>query len=285
MNEFRRLKLGTNFDNEMIASLVGVDVAVIHLFELQVGIIDYNTAMTICSVLDATFFEMFPGLAHLAPVPTEDAEGDDPNDMVIELFESEENRVILIQHGLDPDVRPWYAHIHLKSGNERRYRLSSLESARLQEELSVADDDKGCYVFYADCQNVIIRRSAISNVRFTTSLSYAPFSSEERGLAMTLLDRKNPRPIETGVAPDDPADGPRGTPLIDLIQRAREGKPLQPFIRMQESDDDIRFIHIEDCEVIEIPVGLTVPGFYDEDEPEEQSGEIDLETAEAQGSA
>ncbi len=290
MNEFRRLKLGTNFDNAMIASLARVDIAVVNLFELQTGYVDYNTVMTICSVLDCSFFDMFPGLQHLSLVPVAEAsddqdEGDDLDDLVIEIFEEPANRPLLIQHGLDPDIRPWFAHVHMKSGNDRRYRLSSVECERLQGELTSADTNDGYLVFFADCQSVIIKRSSLSNIRFTNSLSYAPFSTDERGLAMTLISSSFARPIETGVVPDRPVeDGGHGQPLLALISRARENAPLQPFIRLPE-DGDIRFTNIEEFEVIEIPIGLTVAGFYDDEEVVEDSEEIDLKTVEAAGSA
>jgi hypothetical protein len=285
MNEFRRLKLGTDFDNAMIASMVGVDIAVVNLFELQTGYIDYNTVMTICGVLDCTFFEMFPGLAHLAGAPQDDAGDEDEDDLTIEIFEEEENRALLIQHGLDPDIHPWYAHVHMRSGNDRRYRISSLESEKLQAELTSADTNAGYLVFFADCQTVIVKRSDLLNIRFTNSLSYAPFSSEERGLAMTLVSGRFTRPIETGVVPDSPlGSGGHGQPLLNLIEKARANLPLQPFIRLPE-DGDIRFTNIEEFEIIEIPIGLTVPGFYDDEEEVSPGEPIDLETVEAQGSA
>jgi hypothetical protein len=285
MNEFRRLKLGTDFDNAMIASASGVDIAVVNLFELQTGFIDYNTAVTICNVLDCTFFDMFPGLQHLVPAPTEEADEEDQDEFSLEIFEDASNRPLLLQHGLDPDIRPWFAHVHMKSGNDRRYRLSSLECDRLQETLTTAETNEGYLVFFADCQTVIIKRSSLSNIRFTNSLSYAPFSSEERGLAMTLVSSSFARPIETGVLPDSPADeGGHGQPLLGLIEKARNNLPLQPFIRLPE-DEDVRFTNIEEFEIIEIPIGLTVPGFYDDEEEVDTTETIDLETIEAAGTA
>lgn len=285
MNEFKRLKLGTEFDNGMIASLAGVDVAIINLFEMQLGIIDFNTAITICNVLDVTFFDMFPAFAHLAPGSAHETEDKDWDEFAMEIFEDETHRASLIANGLDPDMRPWFAHVYLKSGNDRRYRLSSLEMARMQFEMSTAENVEGYFVLYADCQNIIIKRSALASVRFTNSLSYAPFSSEERGLAMTLVSSSFTRPKEVGVLPDNPEEGAHGRPLLTLIEKARTNAPLQPFIRLPE-DNDARFVNIEEFEVIEIPLGLTVPGFYDEDEPEqESSGVVDLSTAEPVGSA
>jgi hypothetical protein len=117
-------------------------------------------------------------------------------------------------------------------------------------------------------------------------MSYAQFSSDEKAFAATVVLPGSPFPVVTTLIPDNRLPGGHGSPLYNLIAAAREGIDLPPFIRFADADE-IRFLQIENMELLEIPVGLTIPGFYD-DEEETNEGSVEagnLLHAEAMGTA
>jgi hypothetical protein len=284
MNTFRATIKDGTLRYEDVARMLGLDVASVIQFGLKVGFINLETCLSICSLLDVSFFDLFPSLEDMRPELSEDAELEDELPFVYALFTKSENHPKILACGIDPDVRPWYVAIHLTSGVERRYRLSSVEKNRLDNALSSAKDTKGYFVFHADCQTIILRRSAVQDVRFSNSMSYAQFSSDERAFAATVVLPNSPFPAVTGMTVDDPSPGGHGSPLYDLINLARAGGDLPAFIRLPE-DDELRFLQIENMEVLEIPVGLTIPGFYDDDEDEEHDVRETLLLMEAMGTA
>ncbi len=284
MNTFRATIKAGALRYEDVARMLGLDVATLIQFGLKVGFINLETCMAICNVLDISFFDMFPSLDDLRPELSEDAEIDEEFRHIYGIFEKTEHHPRLLACGIDPDVRPWYVAIHLTSGVERRYRLSSVEKNRLDNAMTSATDTKGYFVFHGDCQTVILRRSAVQDVRFSNAMSYAQFSSDERAFAATVVLPNSPFPAVTGMTADDPGPGGHGTPLYDLISTARAGGDLPAFIRLPE-EDELRFLQIENMEVLEIPVGLTIAGFYDDDEDEGQEVPETLLLMEAMGTA
>lgn len=285
MNIFRSLMQETDFDNADVARLLNLDVATVILFDLKVGLVNLDTALSLCSLLDVSFFDMFPALEDLAPEMDADAEPGDEVPFIYSLFEQSEYHPRLLGCGIDPDIRLWYVSIQFKSGVERRYRLSSLDKTRLDITLSEATKADSYFVFHADCQTVIIRRSAVQDVRFSNGLSYAQFSSDERGFAMTVMMPHMHQPSFTSVPCDDVNDGGFGTPLRDLIDLARADAELPSFLRFTDGEET-RLLQIDGFEVLEIPVGLTIPNFYrDDSEIEDESPAEILLKMEAMGSA
>ena len=284
MNTFRATIKASALRYEDVARMLSLDVATLIQFGLKVGFINLETCMAICNVLDMSFFDMFPPLDDLRPELADDADVDDEFRHIYAIFEKTEHHPRLLACGIDPDLRPWYVAVHLTSGVERRYRLSSVEKNRLDNAMTSATDTKGYFVFHADCQTVILRRSAVQDVRFSNSMSYAQFSSDERAFAATVVLPNSPFPAVTGMSCDDPGQGGHGTPLYDLISTARSGGDLPAFVRLPE-EDELRFLQIENMEVLEIPVGLTIPGFYDDDEDEADDAPETLLLMEAMGTA
>jgi hypothetical protein len=263
MNTFRAMIKNSELRNEDVARILGLDVSSIIQFGLQVGFINLDTCAALCSVLGVSFFDLFPSLADLKPELSPEADLEDELPFVYALFRKSENHPRILACGIDPDPNPWFVAVHLTSGVERRYRLSSIEKNRLDNALYSAKDTSGYFVFHADCQTIILRRSAVQDVRFSNAMSYAQFSSDERAFAATVVLPNSPFPAVTGMAADNPGPTGHGTPLFDLIRTARAGGDLPAFVRLPE-EEELRFLQIENMEVLEIPVGLTIPGFYDE---------------------
>lgn len=264
MNTFRSTIKNGELRNEDVAKILGLDVATVIQFSLKVGFLNLDTCIAICNVLGVSFFDMFPALVDLRPSNPE-ADLEDELPYIYGIFNKTENHPKLLACGIDPDPRPWYVAVHLTSGVERRYRLSSIEKNRLDNALSSAKNTSGYFVFYSDCQTIILRRSAVQDVRFSNSMSYAQFSSDERGFAATVVLPNSPFPAVTGMVADNAGPNGHGSPLFDLIQIARAGGELPAFVRLPE-EEELRFLQIENMEVLEIPVGLTIPGFYDEND-------------------
>lgn len=269
MNTFRAMIKESSLRYGDVARILGLDVASVIQFGLKVGFISLDTCMAICNLLDVSFFDLFPTLDDMRPQLSEDAQLEDELPFVYAMFEKRENHPKILACGIDPDLRSWYVAIHLTSGVERRYRLSSVEKNRLDNAMSSARDTKGYFVFHADCQTIILRRSAVQDVRFSNAMSYAQFSSDERAFAATVVLPNSPFPAVTGMVADDSGPGGHGSPLYDLIHIARSGGDLPAFIRLPE-DEELRFLQIENMEVLEIPVGLTIPFFYEDDEDDDE---------------
>ncbi|TLX16869.1 hypothetical protein [Rhizobium sp. MHM7A] len=284
MNTFRATIKEGSLRYEDVARILGLDVATLIQFGLKVGFINLDTCMAICNLLDVSFFDLFPSLDDMRPELGKDAELEDELPFIYALFEKTENHPKVLGCGIDPDLRPWYVAVHLTSGVERRYRLSSVEKNRLDNAMTSAKDTKGYFVFHADCQTIILRRSAVQDVRFSNAMSYAQFSSDERAFAATVVLPNSPFPAVTGMTADDSSPGGHGSPLYDLINIARAGGDLPAFIRLPE-EEELRFLQIENMEVLEIPVGLTIPGFYDDDEDDGQEVPETLLLMEAMGTA
>lgn len=286
MNSFRAAMAESGLDLGDVARLLNLDVAAVIQFGMQVGFINLETCLGICNVLNVSFFDLFPSMHDLKPELSEEAEIEDEAPFVYALFEKTEFHPRLLACGIDPDPSQWFVAFQLSTGLERRYRLSSIEKNRLENALSFAADTSGHFVFHADCQTVIIRRSAVLDVRFANSMSYAQFSSDEKAYAATLVLPGSPFPVVTTLIPDNRLPAGHGSPLFNLISAARDGQDLPPFIRFADSDE-IRFLQIENMELFEIPVGLTIPGFYDDEKEgaDLPGDEANLLHAEAMGTA
>jgi transcriptional regulator with XRE-family HTH domain len=284
MNRLREIRKEKEKTIVEIAKTLGLDEATLFLFELQGGLIHIDVALSVCSLLDVSFFEMFPELEDLGP-PEQDEE-DDEITLVFNLLDNAENRVRFYATGIDPDSRNWFARVGLKSGVERRYRLSSIEKSYLEDSLLTEEKANPYIVFHADCQTVILRRDSVLDARFSNALSYAQFSTEENAFRVTIVMENMPLPRSVEITIDDPSDNGHGRPLAALIEKAREGGQLPSFLRFPRDQEDC-LVNIEHMELLEIPVGLTIPYLYlDEMELEDiDFDEHSLSFMEPQGTA
>nr|WP_250808047.1 helix-turn-helix transcriptional regulator [Neorhizobium tomejilense] len=259
MNKLTAMKEINEFDNSMLADATGIDVVAIHMFEHGIAPIHFEEAEALCSAMDVDMDKLFPNLAELFVL----CEALDSQDEVQEMFFDPANRMALRSAGLDPDLRDWIMIVDLKSGNERRYRVSSMEREKIKCALVAANDSSGYICFYADCQQIIIRKDALSEVSFVVDASYAKFSSRERAYAATLVFEGSPKPEVVGLTPDGGPDGDGEHPFASLLDAALNGRDLPPFFEVEtETADEERFVSINGLEVLEIPMGVLFPECY-----------------------
>lgn len=262
MNRFKELRKEKSLTVESIAKTIGIDEATLFLFELHAGHIHIDIALSLCSYMDISFFELFPDLNDLSP--GENEEGEDEMSVVLDLMRNVENRVRFYANGIDPDSRNWFVLLRLRSGVERRYRLNSPEKQYLEEMLTSEDTSNPFIVFTGDCRTIILKRNAVLDVRFSNAMSYAQFSSLESAYSALIVYENMQVPKSFPLTCDDLSEQGHGQPLGALIQKAREGGPLPSYLRFPDDEDEC-LINIETFELMEIPVGATIPFLYMDD--------------------
>lgn len=262
MHKMTAMKQISDLDNTMLAESTGMDVVAIHMFEHGLAPIHFENADALCGAMDVPMEELFPSLAELLSMTDAlETEGE-----VQEMFFDPAYKMAVRSAGLDPDLRDWIMIVDLKSGNERRYRLSSLEMEKVKNELVSAKDGSGYICFYADCQQVIVKKDAISELSFVVGASYAKFTSRERAFAATMIFENYPKPEVVGLSPDGGEDGEGDHPFASLLDAALNGRELPPFFRVETDDEnEERFVSIHGLEVLEIPMGVLFPEIYAKD--------------------
>ncbi|NTF17581.1 helix-turn-helix transcriptional regulator [Agrobacterium rubi] len=297
MNKFHQIRKALRLDLVTAAGKAGIDEMQLALFEHGMGWIAIGTAYRLAAILEVPVGQVFPLLRDVfakAELLDDEAER-------LELVFKPENREILAQSGIDPDRMAWYAIFQLKSGNERRYFLTSTEYRRMRQEMLHSETSDGFLTFHSDCQNVILRKAAIASVRFTNDASYAWFRSTERDFVITVVSNVSPRPVKMEVPPDGRPDGNGPRPFAELLAAARGEHPVVPpdspetarpqpdmpafFSLLDDPDETI--VSFDGIEVIEIPCGVLMPDLYDEDEEyaEGHEGGESLKTMEMLGEA
>lgn len=261
-----------------VAEIIGVDVIELALAEHGIGLTHYDVVISIASALDVEVEDLYPSLAPV--IQSLETFDGDPRVAMLDPECAQAFRAA----GIDPDIAAWYAIVKLKSGNERRYRMSSDEKDKIREELMSLDNRNGYMMFMADCRHVAIRRDAIAEVRFTNKASYAAFSSDESAFNVLIVSPRSPRPEMITVEPDGGMDG-RGTrPFADFLEAMRDGKETLKYLLMDDEGDEC-FIGIDMLEVIEIPAGVIMPELYEENSFLPSSEPESLETMEVMGEA
>lgn len=273
MNKFHLLRKAVGLDLAVAASKVGIDEMQLALFEQGIGWIHVTTAFRMSEAIETPLGAIFPLLKDLFA----SIEGitDDRERQAI-LF-ADDMKEILMQSGIDPDHRAWFAVLQLNSGNERRYYLTSMEYKRLRDEVLHATTSDGFLTFHSDCQNIILRKSAISSIRFCNNASYAYFASHERDFILTVVSEASPRPVKLQVTPDGWPKGQGARPFAELLAAARgdltfaegesEPKPavFPAFFTLNDQPDET-IVSFHGLEVIEIPCGVIMPELYEDDE-------------------
>jgi transcriptional regulator with XRE-family HTH domain len=298
MNKFHQIRKALRLDLVTAAGKAGIDEMQLALFEQGLGWIAIGTAFRLADVVEVPIGQIFPLLRDVFEKAERADEETDREAIIL----APENREILAQSGIDPDRMAWYAIVQLKSGNERRYFLTSTECSRIRQEMLLSQTAEGFLTFHSDCQNVILRKSAIASVRFTNDASYAWFRSHERDFVITVVSNLSPRPVKMEVTPDGrpDANGPR--PFAELLAAARGEHPdvspegleavgaasteMPAFFSLLD-DPDETIVSFDGIEVIEIPCGVLMPDLYEDDEEyaEGREGAESLKTMEMLGEA
>lgn len=262
MNRFKTFRKACNMDMQTAAIMAGIDVMHLSLFESGMGWVPIDIAHRLSEVVRQSMDDLFPLLKD-AFAAMSDVDEDDEEAQHAVLF-APDNLPVLLASGIDPDPKSWFAVILLKSGNERRYLLTSMEYERIRQEMLTAEDAEGYLTFHSDCRNVILKKSAIQTCRFTNNASYAYFASHESDFLITMVSDACPRPVKMLVTPDGRESDDR--PFSALYQAARgEGGTLPPFFAMTDDPDEV-VISFDQIEVIEIPCGVMMPDLYEEAE-------------------
>jgi len=279
MNKIRELRSKAGLGLDEVADAVGVDVVEIALAELGVGLVRFDLGISIARVLDVHPGELFPGVRDL--IDEINALGEDEmREAMLEPSRAE----ALSSAGLDPDLLPWYAIVRFKSGNERRYYVTSSEAGRIRQ--SLAGPRGGPFVrFLADCRHILLRLDAVADVRFTNRASYAAFDSEESAYEVVMVSGLNPRPERIEVTPDggDDGDGPR--PFAELLEVAAGDSGAPSFLMMGGDDGEDRYVSVDLVEALEVPVGVVNPSIYDDGGGRAAQGAAGLAEMEVMGRA
>lgn len=281
MNRFRTFRKAAGMDMQTAANRSGIDVMQVALFENSLGWVPIDIAYRMSEVVEQSMGDLFPLLKDVF-ASVDKLEDEDAKQAA--MF-APENLPVLVESGIDPDPRPWFAIVSLKSGNERRYFLTSMEYERIRHELLHTEDAEGFLAFHSDCRNVILRKSAIHTVRFNNNASYAYFASHESDFFITTVSDACPRPVVMLATPDGRESDER--PFASLFQAARgEGGTMPPFFSMSDDPDEL-VISFDQVEVIEIPCGVMMPDLYEEAEEfaEGRGTGESLRSMEMQGSA
>lgn len=299
MNKFHQIRKALRLDLVSAAGEAGIDEMQLALFEQGMGWIAISTAFRLADVVEVPIGQIFPLLKDVF----EKAEAADEESDRESIIFAPENREILAQSGIDPDRAAWYAIVQLKSGNERRYFLTSTEYARIRADMLFSETADGFLTFHSDCQNVILRKSAIASIKFTNDASYAWFRSHERDFVITVVSNLSPRPVKTEVTPDGRPDGSGPRPFGELLAAARGEAAVAPqddgdgggaartseiptFFSLLDAPDET-IISFDGIEVIEIPCGVLMPELYEDDEEyaEGHEGSVSLKSMEMMGKA
>ena len=296
MNKFRQIRKALRIDLVSAAGRAGIDEMQLALFEHGMGWIAIGTAFRLAEVVEVPIGQVFPLLKDVFEKAESSEEEADRESIVF----APGNREILTLSGIDPDRMAWYAIVQLKSGNERRYFLTSTECSRLRQEMLHSQTADGFLTFHSDCQNVILRKSSIASIRFTNDASYAWFRSHERDFVITVVSNLSPRPVTMEVTPDGRPDGSGPRPFAELLASARgepsvvsadaagDARPQEMpafFSLLDEPDETI--VSFDGIEVIEIPCGVLMPDLYEDNEEyaEGREGSESLKTMEMMGEA
>lgn len=259
MTNLTAMKEISDCDTSMLADSTGIDVVTIHMIEYGIAPAHYDVADALCEAMDVTMQDLFPSLFEILSM----ADALDSQAEVQEFFFEPANKMAFRSAGLDPDLRDWIMVVDLRSGNERRYRVSSMERERVLNEMLSAKDANGYICFYSDCQQIIIKKTAISELSFVAGASYAQFNSRERAYAATMVFEDSSRPEIVGLQPDGGEDGEGDHPFANLLDAALNGRDLPPFFKVEtEDDDEDRLVSIHGLEVLEIPMGVLFPEIY-----------------------
>jgi hypothetical protein len=283
MTKLTAMKEISDCDTSTLADSTGIDVVTIHMVEHGIAPAHYDIADALCEAMDVTMQDMFPSLSEILSM----ADALDNEAEVQEFFFDPANKMAIRSAGLDPDLRDWIMIVELRSGNERRYRVSSMEKERIWSELVSAKDANGYICFYSDCQQVIIKKKSFSEVSFTVGASYAQFNSRERAYAATMVFEDSSRPEIVGLEPDGGEDGEGDHPFANLLDAALNGRDLPPFFMVEtDGDHEERLVSIHGLEVLEIPMGVLFPEIYSKNSDARYVGpESGLGGMDAQGSA
>lgn len=254
MNKLTILKSIAKFNNFELADAIGVDVLTVALFERNIAPINYSIAQDLCEVLGAGISDLFPSLKKIIS----DVENSKSEEDTMSIMQSSETISQFINAGIDLDERDWIMSVTLTSGAERRYRLPSIEMQRVKDILVDKDDNSDYLSFYADCQEIIIRKRAIKGLSFLSDASYAAFKSDERGALLTTIPLQGVKPEFFQIA-NNSASYLRG--LLEII---KSNEPLPPFFKAYSEDEDETYISVFGLDVLEIPMGLIVPNIYNE---------------------
>lgn len=272
MNKFHQIRRALHIDLVTAAGRVGIDEMQLALFEQGIGWIGIATAFRLQEVVEVPMDHIFPLLKDVFDKAANCMSDEEREALIF----APENREALAQSGIDPDRMAWYAIVQLKSGNERRYFLTSTEYARIRADMLNSEGSDGFLTFHSDCQNVILRKSAIASVRFTNDASYAWFRSHERDFVITVVSSVSPRPVKMEVTPDGRPDGNGPRPFADLFVAARgessigtdgqkDSGGMPTFFSLVDHPDET-LVSFDGIEVIEVPCGVLMPDLYEDDE-------------------
>lgn len=283
MPNLTAMKEISGFDSQMLVNSTGIDIVTIHLVEQGLVPVHYTNAEAMCQAMEVELKDMFPSVSEIFAL----ADALDSDEEVHELFNEPANRMALRSAGLDPDLRDWIMILDLQSGNERRYRISSMELATIRDRVLSSKDASGYICFYADCQQIIVKKSAIVEIKFVDGASYASFSSRERAYSATMVFDMCSRPETVTLRPDGGEDGNGDAPFSNLMNAALNGHDLPPFFKVCTQDDsEERIVSIHGLEALEIPMGILFPQIYEKDSDARYVGKnSDLDLMDAKGSA
>lgn len=278
MNRIGQLRQVAGMDLQDVADIVGIDVLEASMAERGIGLTHYDLVVAIADCLEVRPSDLYPDVGDRLEALEALPDTEDLRDAMMDSANADALRLA----GIDPDVAVWYAIVTLQSGNERRYRLPSIEKERLLDVLTDAADRNDWLVFAADCRTVVARKAAITEIRFVNRASYAAFSSRESAATVVLVSPRSPRPQEIVVRPDE---GDDHRPFGSFVASAAQGEELQKFLLI-EDDGEQKLMSVASIELMEIPVGVLVPELYGDGPLDMDGGDGDsLEQMEVMGEA
>lgn len=258
MNKLAQLMTEAGLSIYELAELLEKDVLEIALARHGVGYTHLTTILGIAEALNCDISDMYPQLSDLIDIfENETLSFEERRDILL----SDEYKKAFMKAGIDPDPEKWYLLLSLKSGNERRFRISSIDLDDFKEQLESTHYNNRYFVFGADCRHVILRKDTLNEVKIRNRISYAPFSTAEDGDNITIISSLFPRPESIYALPDTPYEEDGLRPLAELINIAGSNSDLPTFIKTEDDDGD-NYINIGNVELIEIPMGLTNPNLY-----------------------
>lgn len=265
-----------------LADLLDKDVLEISMAQHGIGYTHISTILGIAEAIECDVADIYPQLSNHAEIFEDDTlPFEDRRNHLL----SEEYKNAFMSAGIDPDPEKWYLIIRLKSGNERRFRISSVDLADLRTEMESRENNGDYFIFTADCRNIILRKNTISEIKIRNHASCAPFSSLEDGDSITIISSLFPRPEAIFMLPDEPNTDGGECPLAELIESAGNNETLPNFIKTEDDEGD-HYINLSNVELIEIPVGLVNPFLYLDEVHQVLEGEdVPLEYMTPAGSA
>lgn len=273
MNRIRDVRIAARLEIAEAADAAGVDFVEFALAERGLSLIHLDTVTAISDALEVSPADIYPDLGDALAALEAFADGEEGL--------SREDEVKLLSAGIDPDPARWYAVVTMRSGAERKYLLDSREKDRLRSVLAKPAGPGGMVSFYSDCRFVVARQDAVSEVRITSNVSYARFSSHEVAMKVTLLRSGSARPETVSVMPDE--DDNR--PFSEFVDAVAEDRPLPAFLLAEDEEGEERYIQTGLVELAEIPVGVTRPEIYTEEDLPAVASPDRLEDMEVKGHA